>query len=190
MLNHTPDLKAQILQSCTRRMLQAHGLAYLQIMMQYTNCYLDCLRLMLLLDQLEECPADSDEFCLKQLEYVDIVSGFPELPIELTDLKALQQIQNRFAKLRELEKLHKQNHDDPKLDEVQNEIEQLNNILAETYGPKGIKNFLNEQRAKAIHTVTTDIRYFLKNIKKRNENLYYKLKAHLRIGAKCAWLDD
>jgi len=190
MLHHTPDLNAQMLSICTGRMLQAHGLAYLQILMHYTNSYLDCLRLLSLLDPAAEDGNIYDEADLNELDYVEIRSGRPDFPIQLTDMKTLRAIQKRFARLRELEKLYRQNHDDARLCVILTEIDRLNLYLAETYGLNGIKTFVDEQRAKAIHTVTTEIRYFLKNIKKRDANLYYMLMAHLRIGTKCIWVDD
>jgi hypothetical protein len=190
MLHHTPDLYAQMLSICTGRMLQAHGLAYLQILMHYTNCYLDCLRLTLLHKPPQDCGNAMDELCLQEPEYMHISNVSPDLPIKLTDMETVYDIQKRFAKLRELEKLYRQNHDDARLSIILTEIDRLNLYLEETFGPYGIKNFVDEQRAKAKNTIKREIKYFLNNIKKRNETLYWQLKAHLHIGLKCIWMDD
>ena len=190
MLQRTLDLNAQVLSICTHRMSQAHGLAYLQILMHYTNCYLDCLRLMLLMKQPQDGENPLDELSLQEPEYMSVSTGRPDLPIELTYMKTLHSISKRFVKLRELEKRYRANHDDARLSDVLEEIDQLNAFLAETYGPTGIKTFVDEQRAKAYNTIKREIKYFLKNVKKRDETLYWQLKAHLHIGLKCIWMDD
>lgn len=190
MLNHTPDLYAQLLSICTRRMLQANGLTYLKILMHYANFYLDCLRLILLFEQPENSGNKSDEADLSTLDYMAISGESPHLPIQLTDMKTLYDIQNSFTQLRELEKLYRKNHDDARLPKVLAEIDQLNVYLEETLGVNGIKTFVDKQRANAYNTIKHEIKYFLNNVKKRDEKLYWQIKAHLHIGLKCIWVDD
>jgi hypothetical protein len=190
MLHHTTDLYAQMLSICTARMLKAHGLAYLHIMMQHINEYLDCIVLLCILDPTNNNYSETDEFCLKEPEYMRVSYGSPSLPIQTTDVKTLYETHKRFAILRELELLYRENHDDARLSDVLGEIDKLNEFLEETYSPNGIKTFVDEQRAKAANTIKREIKYFLGNIKKRDKTLYSQIKAHIHIGLKCIWMDD
>lgn len=190
MLHHTDYFIDQLPKVCTKAMQKSQGMAYLQILMQFPNCYLDCLRLSLMHNCPEQDSTELLESCLADLDYISFCNGNPALPIQITDIKTLKDIHQRFIKLRELEKLYRRNCDDARLQEVLAEIDQLNAFLEDTYGAKGIKTFLDEQHNKAFRAVDKALNYFLDNVKKRDENLYWQLKAHLHIGTQCAWIDD
>jgi DNA integrity scanning protein DisA with diadenylate cyclase activity len=79
-------------------------------------------------------------------------------------------------------------YDYARLDEVLSELDALNRYLDEAAGSHGIKTFFHEQAIKDYHAVEVDIRRFLKRLKPLNEDLYWQLKAHLKIGFQCAWV--
>jgi len=190
MKHQANELYDSILHTCTQRMLHSRGCTYICILMHYLNRNIRCTQLRLMLENKAE---EVHEYCiaaLADMDCIQFINGKPELPIEMTDRKTLYAISRRFVVLRNLESEYRQNCDLTCLQEVTDEIDFLNSYLEETTGPGGIKNFCHQLDVKDYHAVEADIRRFLLKVKKRNETLYWQLKAHLHIGMKCAWLDD
>jgi len=190
MLHHLDELKDKLLILCDASMRKAQGLAFLLIMMEFTNHRLDCIKILQLHDHEGEEEHGYLESSLTELEYVSIVNTKPDLPVQMTDTKTLIDCTKRLRILRNLEKHFRFANDLSRLQDVCDEIDQINAFLNETRYAHTIKTFCSQQKINAYHTVERNISNFLKRVKAKDENLYYQLKAHIKLGYQCAWVDD
>ncbi len=190
MFNYTSELKSSLLSVCTVRMLKTHGLAYVLIMMDYANYYQDCIKIIRMHSPGEDEYYGFDEANLTELDFVEVRDGIPEIPLPKTDYKTLNQLTKTIFNLRILEKQLRRNNDTARLNDVVAEIDKINAYLEDSTNVMGITTFCTEQRIKDYHTVEKNVRNFLLCVKKIDEPLYWQLKAHIKLGYQCAWVED
>jgi len=190
MLHHTDYFNTRLLAFYPGMVRKPHGLEYILILIHYVNQDIHVFRLKVMVDPPLWKTTEEDYRQYLVENYMSIVMGSPDTPIEKKDYQTIMDVNRRIARLRELEQIKASYHDYGALKDIRTEIDKLNFYLENDYGIRDDNDKLKKLILTAYHSVDMDVRRFLQHVMKQDEQFYWQIKAHLRIGMVCTCIDD
>lgn len=129
--------------------------------------------------------SDCEYFYLPKIDYLCYYP--PELPIELTDYKAINQVREAIKSMYIQLIQARKNNDLARYSDLKAELEKYHNYLKDGINRNGHLKTLNKLTSKHSLLIYKSVRHYLLALTKINPSLAKYIDEHLVIGVKCYW---